>query len=120
MKIAEHGDLVERVAQTLYEKTRTEFHNDPATVSCGPDFADDVFPPWDEVENKERWYSDARSVVAIVLEEARKQAEYHQKRQVVLREECQSGWVDWQVYNQGVLVCGDIIAAINRIIRTQP
>ncbi len=78
-------DLRERVARAIYERCKKDFAEDPATVSIGDDFADDVFPPWDET-NQEPYFADAAiaemrpAIRDEALEEAAKVAEGPVKR----------------------------------------
>jgi hypothetical protein len=76
--------LVEKMAIALYEKARLEFHADPATISCGVDFADDVFPPWEEMDAKEKWRSDVFAVLDIAMEEVARAAKEYQHPNMAL------------------------------------
>lgn len=71
---AARAALVERVARAIYERCKRAFADDPATVSICGDFANDVFPPWEET-NQEPYISDAIIALDIALEGAARVAE---------------------------------------------
>ena len=109
------AELREKVARAIYNRARDWFRADPATLSIGGDwkvFADEVFPPWDEVDDKTRHLEDADAAISVVLEESAKVAEDYEGEGMDKDQHTQSG--------DAYVTRRDIAAAIRALIPTAP
>lgn len=73
-------ELREALAKVQYNRDRGWFRNDPATREFGDDwehYADQVFPPWDDVEDRSRYLDDADAAIALVGERMAERMQGH-------------------------------------------